>query len=100
MSSPEYSYQPASAAMFGNSRADRKRSISSSGLTPGSRRRKTFSTSSSPKTTDELDCSAPIGRMWPVGVTPPWNETPSIAASPPSSAPSTSTAPGSPGSSW
>ncbi len=71
MSSPEYSYQPASAAMFGNLRADRKRSISSSGLTPGSRRRKTFSTSSSPKTTDELDCSAPIGRMWPAGVTPP-----------------------------
>ena len=46
----------------------RKRSSSSSGLTPGSTRRNAFSTSASSKTIDELDCSAPIGRT--VGAVP------------------------------
>ena len=61
-SRPAYSYQPASGAMCSNPRAERKRSSSSSGLTPGSSRRKTLRISSSPKTTDELDCSTPTGR--------------------------------------
>ena len=59
---PANSYQPASGAMFGNSRADRKRSSSSSGLTPGSTRRNALRISSSPNTTEELDCSTPTGR--------------------------------------
>ena len=48
--------------MCAKSRSERKRSSSSSGLTPGSSRRKTFRISSSPKTTEELDCSTPTGR--------------------------------------
>ena len=40
----------------------RKRSSSSSGLTPGSTRRNVFNTSSSSNTIDEFDCSTPIGR--------------------------------------
>ena len=48
--------------MFGKPRAVRKRSSSSSGLRPGSSFRKTFITSSSPNTSDEFDCSTPIGR--------------------------------------
>ena len=39
----------------------RKRSISSSGFTPGSRRRKTLRISASSRTTEELDCSEPSG---------------------------------------
>ena len=62
ISRPSYSYQPSSGAMCGKPRVERKRSSSSSGLTPGSTRRKTFSTCVSPNTTDELDCSTPIGR--------------------------------------
>ena len=50
------------AAMCGKPRADRKRSSSSSGFTPGSTRRNAFRISSSPKTIDELDCSTPTGR--------------------------------------
>ena len=56
------SYQPASGAMCGKPRSVRKRSSSSSGLTPGSTRRNTFRISSSPNTIDEFDCSTPTGR--------------------------------------
>jgi hypothetical protein len=59
---PSKSYQPASAAMLGNPRADRKRSSSSSGFSPGSTRRNAFRISSSPNTIDEFDCSTPTGR--------------------------------------
>ena len=58
---PSTSYQPASGAMFGKPLAERKRSSSSSGFTPGSTRRNAFSISSSPNTIDELDCSTPDG---------------------------------------
>ena len=40
----------------------RKRSSSSSGLTPGSTRRNAFRISASPNTIDEFDCSTPTGR--------------------------------------
>ena len=56
-------------------------------------RRNTFSTCCSPKTIDELDCSAPIGRISPVGSRPPWKETPSTDVSAPSMAASTRSAP-------
>ena len=59
---PSTSYQPASEAMCGKSWAERKRSSSSSGFTPGSILRNAFMISSSPKTIDELDCSTPTGR--------------------------------------
>ena len=49
-------------AMFVNPCSVRKRSSSSSGLTPGSRRRKTLRISSSSKTIDVLDCSLVITR--------------------------------------
>ena len=62
MRRPWTSYQPASGAMCSKPRAERKRSSSSSGFTPGSTRRKAFRISASPKTTDELDCSTPTGR--------------------------------------
>ena len=65
--SPSYSYQPCSGAMFGNSCAVRKRSISSSGLIPGSSLRKTFSAIRSSNTIELLDCSTPIGRTVGVG---------------------------------
>ena len=61
-SRPSKSYQPASGAMFGNPRADRKRSSSSSGFSPGSTRRNAFRISESPNTIEELDCSTPTGR--------------------------------------
>ena len=61
MRRPWTSYQPASGAMCSKPRAERKRSSSSSGFTPGSTRRKAFRISASPKTTDELDCSTPTG---------------------------------------
>ena len=48
--------------MFGKLRADRKRSSSSSGFSPGSTRRNAFRISESSKTIDELDCSTPTGR--------------------------------------
>ncbi len=48
--------------MFGNPRQVRKRSTSSSGLTPGSSLRNTLSTIVSSNTTDEFDCSTPIRR--------------------------------------
>ena len=50
------------AAMCGKPRADRKRSSSSSGFTPGSTLRNAFMISSSPNTIEELDCSTPTGR--------------------------------------
>ena len=59
---PSKSYQPASAAMLGNPRADRKRSSSSSGFSPGSTRRNAFRISVSLNTIDEFDCSTPTGR--------------------------------------
>ena len=59
---PSTSYQPASAAMCGKPRAERKRSSSSSGFTPGSTLRNAFMISSSPKTIEEFDCSTPTGR--------------------------------------
>src|SRR3954466_1496267 len=65
MSSPRNSYQPSSGAMLAKPCSCRKRSISSSGLTPASTLRKTFRTERSSKTIDELDCSAPIGRTLP-----------------------------------
>ena len=46
--------------MCSNPWAVRNRSISSSGLIPGSSLRNTFSTSRSSNTTDEFDCSTPI----------------------------------------
>ena len=48
--------------MCSKARAERKRSSSSSGFTPGSTRRNAFRISPSPNTTDELDCSTPTGR--------------------------------------
>ena len=48
--------------MFAKPCSVRKRSISSSGLIPGSSRRKTLRISSSSNTTDVFDCSAPTGR--------------------------------------
>ena len=48
--------------MFSKPRSVRNRSSSSSGLIPASRRRNTFRISSSSKTIDVFDCSAPIGR--------------------------------------
>ena len=48
--------------MFSNSCSVRKRSSSSSGLMPASRRRKTLRISSSSKTIDVFDCSPPIAR--------------------------------------
>ena len=57
---PTYAYQPASRAMFSKPRSVRKRSSSSSGLTPGSSRRKTLRISSSSKTIDVFDCSRPM----------------------------------------
>ena len=62
MKRPSYSYQPASGAMFGKPRSDRKRSSSSSGFTPGSTRRNAFRISASPNTIEEFDCSTPTGR--------------------------------------
>ena len=59
---PWISYQPASGAMCGKPRSDRKRSSSSSGFTPGSTRRNALRISDSPNTTDEFDCSTPTGR--------------------------------------
>ena len=61
-SRPSKSYQPASGAMCGNPREDRKRSSSSSGFSPGSTRRNAFRISSSANTIEELDCSTPTGR--------------------------------------
>ena len=66
------------AAMCGKPRADRKRSSSSSGFTPGSTRRNAFRISCSPNTIDEFDCSTPTGRTSTV---PP---TPGAGATPPS----------------
>ena len=51
--------------MFRNPRAVRKRSISSSGLSPASRRRKAFSTRAESNTSDVLDWSAPWGASRP-----------------------------------
>ena len=48
--------------MFSKPRSVRKRSISSSGFTPGSSRRNTFRMSSSSKTIDVFDCSLVIRR--------------------------------------
>ena len=48
-------------AMFAKPCSVRKRSISSSGLIPASSRRKTLRISSSSKTIDVFDCSAPTG---------------------------------------
>jgi hypothetical protein len=48
--------------MFGKPRAERKRTISSSGLSPGSRRLKALRMSAESKTSDVLDCSVPIIR--------------------------------------
>ena len=48
--------------MFSKPRSVRNRSSSSSGLIPASSRRKTFRISSSSKTIDVFDCSAPTGR--------------------------------------
>ena len=59
---PSISYQPARPGMCSKPCSVRKRVISRSGLMPGSTRRKTLRISSSPKTIDELDCSAPTGR--------------------------------------
>ena len=59
---PEYAYQPPSGGLFAKPCSVRKRSISSSGLTPGSRRRNTFRIASSSSTTDVFDCSAPTQR--------------------------------------
>ena len=56
--------------MWVKSRAERKRSSSSSGFTPGSTRRNAFRMSDSPKTTDELDCSTPTGLTSTVPATP------------------------------
>ena len=50
------------ARCCGNPRADRKRSSSSSGFTPGSTRRNAFRISASPNTIEEFDCSTPTGR--------------------------------------
>ena len=52
--SPSNAYQPASGAMFAKPCSVRKRSISSSGFSPGSRRRKTFSARASSSTIVEL----------------------------------------------
>ena len=88
ISSPAKSYQPSSLAMFAKSCDCRKRSISSSGLGPGSTLRNTFRTERSSKTIDELDCSAPIARTLPprLGELTVWKRT--APAPPLSSAPS------------
>ena len=52
----------AGPATFSKPRLVRKRTISSSGLSPASRRRNTFSTADSSMTIDVLDCSAPMRR--------------------------------------
>ena len=49
--------------MCSQPRSVRKRSTSSSGFTPGSIRRKSFSTSWSSSTIELFDCSTPIGRI-------------------------------------
>ena len=61
-SSPSYSYQPCSGAMLANPCAVRNRSISSSGLMPGSRRAEDLEHGRSSNTIEVLDCSTPIGR--------------------------------------
>ena len=58
------------ARCCGNPRADRKRSSSSSGFSPGSTRRNAFRISSSPNTIEELDCSTPTGRTSTVPPSP------------------------------
>ena len=84
--------------MWAKPRSVRKRSISSSGLSPASTRRNALSTSASSKTIEVLDCSAPIGRTSAPGrggSTPSrqWNST--RACSPWTSAPSRSRPPSS-----
>ncbi len=51
--------------MFPKAWSVRNRSISSSGLMPGSSLRNTFNTIRSPNTTEELDCSTPTDRADP-----------------------------------
>ncbi len=63
---PEYSYHPASAGTFRKPCSPRKRTTSSSGLIPGSSRRKTLRMSVSPKTTEVFDCSDETSRAAPM----------------------------------
>ena len=62
---PEYAYQPPSAGMLRKPCSVRKRSISSSGLIPGSSRRKTLRMRASSKTTEVFDCSEETSRAAP-----------------------------------